>query len=550
MNFEIGRLHQLTGLLVLLILVSGPLLFGAVETWATAPLVFLALAAGMLAHNIREVSVKAGVHPVELGLFLVVTYGCLQAVFPADPTIADSSSFGSRARFATLDMIPLWAAHFAILAASRRCSTRSEWLTALGWTLVILGAAIAFVGIAQQFYERFYGIRAIYGLRLVRSGRTPFGPFYNYNHAATLISVSIVVGLGLALEIWKKATHGGSDSKSDRWAQLTILFTLLSLAMFGLIQTGSRAGQLAFGAGTVALVLLRIYPRLKSKAAFFGAAAAATVSSILLIFLFHKSLIPPQEDPSFAYRLSIYRSGLQLFKDFPIFGSGLGTWHAIFPAYQEDMIKASVGMAHNDWLETFCDLGGLFGLILPLAVFSALVSDMLRKGEAAMTKGALRSSLTAAVVVVACHSLLDFPLQIPGLSLLFWILVGSTIPSPMLSGRIPAMPKMATTVLLLGCGLLHGVNSSASLLDWRASNAKPSSRESLRAYSLRLRDRPAVHYKAAKELAKRTNPNAAYSQPLLERSYAHAKRARDQAPHIKHYSRFFERISERVDIVK
>jgi len=111
-------------------------------------------------------------------------------------------------------------------------------------------------------------------------------------------------------------------------------------------------------------------------------------------------------------RLLFYTYTLDLISDYPLFGSGLGTYvRAINPYLQKDF-NVIVSHAHNDFLEMLAEAGLVGGLSIILAGFLALAlalrswlrtSDPLAKG---VGLGALMG-----VLAIFLHSLTDFSLR-------------------------------------------------------------------------------------------------------------------------------------------
>jgi O-antigen ligase len=117
-----------------------------------------------------------------------------------------------------------------------------------------------------------------------------------------------------------------------------------------------------------------------------------------------------------------------MIRDFPVFGTGLGTFAAAYPAYEKrggpEMLLTH---AHNDYLEYFSELGivgtvFLFGGILYLAIRSFLVWRERRNPEA---KGLALGGIVS-LAGMGLHTLTDFNLHIPANMLLFTVVLSLT----------------------------------------------------------------------------------------------------------------------------
>jgi O-antigen ligase len=123
-------------------------------------------------------------------------------------------------------------------------------------------------------------------------------------------------------------------------------------------------------------------------------------------------------------RPQFWSNTLEIFTDFPLFGTGLATFASVYPAYENFGIYGVLQHAHNDYLEYFSELGiagmfFLFGGILYLAVFSILEW---RKRRNPYIK-ALAAGGIIALAVIAVHSFTDFNLHIPANMILFAVIL-------------------------------------------------------------------------------------------------------------------------------
>lgn len=124
-------------------------------------------------------------------------------------------------------------------------------------------------------------------------------------------------------------------------------------------------------------------------------------------------------------RAEAYRSTLEIIREYPLLGTGLGTFRWVFPEYRsrEVPIGGVWDRAHSTPLELAAEMGLPFaGLIAAVwaAVMVALARAMVRRRRdrvfpvMAFWAGALG----------LLHSLLDFSLQIPGFSISIMVLLG------------------------------------------------------------------------------------------------------------------------------
>lgn len=114
--------------------------------------------------------------------------------------------------------------------------------------------------------------------------------------------------------------------------------------------------------------------------------------------------------------------------DYPVFGSGLGTFAAVYPAYEENVMAGRVSHAHNDYLEYFAELGVVGGLLLLAGILFMLVVSFLvwKERRHPKVKGLALGGIIA-VVNILIHSVTDFNLHIPANMILFAVILPLTL---------------------------------------------------------------------------------------------------------------------------
>ncbi len=122
---------------------------------------------------------------------------------------------------------------------------------------------------------------------------------------------------------------------------------------------------------------------------------------------------------------------VSMVRDFPLFGTGLGTFVSAYPAYETRGLSDRVLVhAHNDYLEYLSELGlfgmiFLVGVILYLAVRAFLTWRERRNAEA---KGLALGGIVS-LAGMGLHTLTDFNLHIPANTLLFAVVLSLTFVS-------------------------------------------------------------------------------------------------------------------------
>ncbi len=133
----------------------------------------------------------------------------------------------------------------------------------------------------------------------------------------------------------------------------------------------------------------------------------------------------PQEN-SLASRVDFWRDSLGIMHDFPLTGSGFGTFYAVFPGYKSYQSQMPVRQAHNDYIELATD-GGLVALLLAgLCLGSILWANFkqYRKRKEKYVKHLYVGTLTG-IIALLLHCLVEYQFrQNTAVPLYFFFLLG------------------------------------------------------------------------------------------------------------------------------
>jgi O-antigen ligase/tetratricopeptide (TPR) repeat protein len=342
---------------------------------------------------------------------------------------------------------------FLVFAVVRNNLGSSASLHRLGMAALINGAFLSLFAFLQYFSSPPDVLYWSYP-----SGGRVFGPFIYRNHFACYVNLCIGLGFGM---LWsrrfalegadrKQTTHLAqySSSQSDRgfqailrrwrdWVQTPLgllhdtaslwICVALALMVSSVVFSLSRGGFLALvgGLGTCLLIRMsRSHHFLRLGAVWLSLALAvgllgwfglARIETRLTSLLEGKAL---QES-----RLPLWSSVLTIVKDFPVWGTGYGTYQYVDPLYRTSAEFAvfNVDHVHNDYLELLVE-GGLVGLLLYLVA----IGLVFRFGYRDASKGRLSAGLALgalfALTTLVIHSLGDFDIHVPAITLLGTVL--------------------------------------------------------------------------------------------------------------------------------
>lgn len=160
-------------------------------------------------------------------------------------------------------------------------------------------------------------------------------------------------------------------------------------------------------------------PRLKRKVMYFVLLIfAVLVLSFGTLALIGDPVLVRVETEDVGSRMCVYQGSLAAIRDHWAFGSGLGTFRDVFPAYRPrdcGSMNVTWHRAHNSFLELTLTTG-IVGLTFVLGLLGLIVVPAgrgLRKGRGLAFMPALVLSLSAYLII---HTMVDFPLQFPGIA--------------------------------------------------------------------------------------------------------------------------------------
>ena len=196
----------------------------------------------------------------------------------------------------------------------------------------------------------------------------------------------------------------------------------------------SRGGTLSFMGSLFFMAVLLAAKRLtRKKAAFIPFLILFLFAALLwlgigpIIARFAK-LVEYRNDIGSIGRVKIWRCVLPMIKDYPLWGTGLGTFAAVFPRYKSTILQNSfISYAHNDYLQLIAETGIAGFLILSfgmLVFFITTIRKLLRRYDPyviSLTIGGIIS-----IAALCLHSFVDFNLHIPANALLFFLIMGIT----------------------------------------------------------------------------------------------------------------------------
>ena len=424
-------------ILLLISLVFAPLAFAAVEPWAYVPLyaVFFIGAARLYAKGggSHENPLYKTLLPAVLGVALI---GLLQALRQA-PVNGPTPLLFTTWRLSTLNAVLLWLFYGAVMYCTSQVIKTPAQLQRLLWTIFGMGVFVALMGMLQKTGDN----TLVYGLREVKG--MAFGPFVNRDHGAFFLAMAGMAGLGLFFggfsSLFNQQTHTKLfDLLAVQFLKLIMIIAIVA----GIVKTGSRGGLHSFVcAATFMGFISSGFLKTTAKKVAAWSALLLLLAGFAFILSKYRVLLGfagGQLDGSVIIRFSMYKSSWVIFKDFPVFGIGLGGVEHAFPFYaRPDLItRAIVRHVHSDWVELFLQVGLVGGCLYITGLVAALYSFYLAWLRCrSFTVKAVYGGALGAVLVAMAHSFVDYGSQIPANVLVFYTLLGALASKPAVYGR-------------------------------------------------------------------------------------------------------------------
>jgi hypothetical protein len=319
-----------------------------------------------------------------------------------------------------------------------RAHALPDRLTRLLWLVAMNGALLGLEGISQKLAG---SPRLLFLIkpRIHQTAAEQFGPYAYRSNGAQYLNLAWPAAVGLW---WVLQRQNRSRSKRSRLA----LFGAGVMAAGAMI-SGSRGGALVATGLIVAILVVfgslhwfgnprrRPHQESQRNLAFgpllwsMGLAVAAGLG------LGWEALAPRMAalNSGFEDRQELYRAARVIAADFPLFGTGPGTFETVSYLYPRPD-RFWPPQLHNDWLETRVTFGWTGSALLAAAFACVLLHLVWRRAPGIDVGRPLPLLICLALAGCLLHARFDFPLQVHSILALFlaWCAALCTLPP---SGR-------------------------------------------------------------------------------------------------------------------
>lgn len=303
-------------------------------------------------------------------------------------------------------------------------------------TIMIFGFCLALFGLTQSFTSptKVYWIREL-------NQSTAFGPFINRHHFAGYMELTIALPLGLLFA-------GAVDKE-----KIVLYLFIAGLMGVALVMTSSRGGIVSLVAEVLFLVFVTAIwrksdrkrtksGRIKLLAGRFGMATGLLIALFLGVvllggeFSINRFIDTVNTDDPTTGRTHFWSVTLDIIKQNPYVGTGLGAYGVIYTKYDTRNGLYRLEQAHNDYLQVLSD-GGIVLAVLAFAFVAILFWKALSRAGSRddFRRGVALASLSGCFAVLV-HSLFDFTLHTTSNALLFLVLAAMAT----MDGRVEDAP--------------------------------------------------------------------------------------------------------------
>ena len=372
-------------------LLSAILFFGILTMWVPArwalsafQIAILVLGAASLVQRARQAT-RMRVPPAAMLLAAAVAWGLIQVL--AGWTVD---------RFKTLNEVLNWTVNLTAFALAFELGAdghaREKFLTALLWFGTLLAAVSMLTVFSSPPGIVFWSFNAGSELRTL-------GPFVYYNQYAAFMEAVLPIALVRAI----------LDKRRS------VLYSVMgALLLASVVASRSRTGTILCLAEVIAIPLVAlaqstISRRTAGRVLLIGLSILVVLGGVAGWEVVWMRL---QEPHPYSMRQDFLLSSIEMVRERPLTGFGLGTWSEVYPGFARFDDGLFANQAHNDWAQWAAE-GGVPFFLLMLGIAGAAI------------RPAFRSLWGLGMIAVFLHCWVDYPMQQrPALAAFFFAMLG------------------------------------------------------------------------------------------------------------------------------
>ena len=297
--------------------------FAGAEPWAFSVMQGgIMLSIWLLAFSRRHIVITPLFKPVLFTLGFLTLFALLQSAFPQ--TLLDKAAWypSTLMRLYTLEHASLFVTYLLLCFLVSQLLQTSRELKFFAMLAALCGLAVALCALCMPDGDYIYYLAGKKG---------GIGPFLNRNHAGIFLGMSAVMTLGYTAVSFLDYSRFAANGRKGPFCFRQIFFSLVFLGLCaGTVFTRSRGGMLALGIGIFSYAFLCAgFIAKNTKTRLKG--LLLTLTALVLCSGWVLSHV--DEINAFAHRVSdtstqtrkmLYRTSLNMLKDYPLWGIGIG----------------------------------------------------------------------------------------------------------------------------------------------------------------------------------------------------------------------------------
>jgi O-antigen ligase len=293
-------------------------------------------------------------------------------------------------------------------------------LKRLLWVVCTNGAALAVQGTLQRLSGSDKLLWVLQPETYNRFAYSQFGPFTYRSNGAQYVNMIWPV----ALAFWWALNQQGRKKIGEGAEFVLMVFAALMAA--APIISSSRGGVVIEVAQMFGVLVIFGYSF--RRAGWWKTVLVATIFVVIIgsaAALNWEALQFRLEENnlnSLSGRTVIYENSKRIVEDFPVYGTGAGTFGAVYQLYRTDPEQSWYAYAHDDYLQTVVTYGRVGFTIIMFMLVSILAYWFLARGIP--TSELFIAFVWLAAAGCLLHARFDFPLQIYSLQIMFVTLCG------------------------------------------------------------------------------------------------------------------------------
>ena len=393
---------MLLGLMVLTVLP-----YATVEVWSTAIWELLILLITLLwgIQAVVNKRLRIALNPLVWPLVALLGIAFVQLI----PMLSGARRTITYDSFATLDAaVKVFVCILFFLLFATFVNTPERRRQAVT-TIIVLCVIVALIGIGQTYGKLIWP-------------RAAFGPFVNRNHFAGFLEMAAgLIGARIVSRTLQRermvlyicyliVVCSGLILSASRGGYLALAAVILFLGLVSLTARGSKSGDAKADRGVqfrlvAALILLVVMS--------FGAMFLTNSDDLLQRFKQADENIKIGELADDRYsRRELWQTTMQMVKDHPILGVGLGAYQFAYPRYDQSSGLYRTEQSHNDYLQILADTGVTGGLVLLAFVVLLFARSFAALQARDLVQRAISLGALAGCFGIAVHSFVEFNLQV------------------------------------------------------------------------------------------------------------------------------------------